>query len=90
MQIEKILIIESPVMLYRLMESRPEILDRIFGEDHISLMSFFDSVSMYLNGCKCDIEKNYDDMMARYSSIQIDSISGHIRSIMECDRVDFK
>jgi len=90
MQVEKVLIIESPVMLYKMMDSRPEILDHAFDETYSSLRRFFDSVNIYLNGCRCDIEKNYDSMMDEYSSIQTESISSHLKKCFECDRIDFK
>ena len=90
MQIEKVLIIESPVMLYNMMNSRPEILDLAFEETYSSLRRFFDSVNLYLNGCKCALEENYDQMMDDYSSIQNESVSSHLKKCFECDRIDFK
>lgn len=90
MQIEKVLIIESPVMLYNMMNSRPEILDLAFEETYSSLRRFFDSVNLYLNGCKCALEENYNQMMDDYSSIQNESVYSHLKKCFECDRIDFK
>lgn len=90
MQIEKVLIIESPVMLYNMMNSRPEILDRAFEETYSSLRRFLDSVNIYINGCKCAIEENYDYMMEEYSSLQKEPIISHLKNCMDCDRIDFK
>lgn len=90
MQIEKILIIESPIQLAKMIDSRPEILDRSSDEDYMILRYFCDSVDLFLNGCKCDEEENYEAMMEVYSQIKTDRIAKGIASCIECDRVEFK
>ena len=91
MQIEKILIIESPIQLAKMIESRPEILDRSSDEDYMLLRYFCDSVDLFVKGCKCDEEENYSEMMESYSRIQSDSESiSHLASCIGCDRIEFK
>jgi hypothetical protein len=90
MQIEKILIIESPIQLAKMIESRPEILDRSSDEDYMLLRYFCDSVDLFVKGCKCDEEENYANMMEVYSQVKTDRISKGIAQCIECDRVEFK
>lgn len=90
MQVEKILIIESPVQLAKMIDSRPEILDRSTDEDYMALMYLCDSVSLFINGCKCNEEENYETMMDAYSYVNRESICKNIAACIECDRVEFK
>ena len=91
MQIEKILIVESPIMLFKIMDSKNEIFDLASSPVYHRLMKFCDSVRLFLNGCKCDEEENYSEMMREYSEIQRDSESiSHLSSCIGCDRIEFK
>lgn len=91
MQIEKILIVESPVRLYKIMDSKNEIFDLAPSPVYHRLMEFCDRVSLFMNGCKCDEEENYSEMMESYSRIQSDSESiSHLASCIGCDRIEFK
>ena len=90
MQIEKILIVESPVRLWKIMDSRPEILDLAQEGVYFQLVRFFDSVAMYIKGCKCDEEENYAEMMSQYAAVQSPEISGHLSKCIGCDRIEFK
>lgn len=91
MQIEKILIVESPVKLFRIIDSKNEILDRADGEVYLRLMEFCDRVQLYVNGCKCDAEENYSAMIRAYSELQSDDKAvEHLTKCIECDRIEFK
>lgn len=90
MQIEKVLIVESPVRLWKIMDSRPEILDRAQENVYFQLKDFMDRVDLFINGCKCDEEENYSAMMEQYAAIQSPDISEHLCRCIECDRIDFK
>jgi hypothetical protein len=91
MQVEKILIIESPVRLFKIMDSKNEIFDLASSPVYHRLMGFCDRVRLFLNGCKCDEEENYSEMMREYSNIQNDSESiSHLSSCIGCDRIEFK
>lgn len=90
MQIEKILIIESPIQLAKMIDSRPEILDRSSDDDYLFLRYLCDSVSLFINGCKCNEENNYEAMMDAYSRVKKESIAKNIAACVDCDRVDFK
>ena len=90
MQIEKILIVESPVYLNSLIESKSEIID--FADDSIKyrIIDFKSSVFFYLNGCRCNEEGYYNNMMKLYSDMQSEKICKHLITQIGCDRIEFK
>jgi len=91
MQIDKILIIESPVKLWKLIESKEEIIDQSSNDVYYSLTMFMDSVEAYVKGCKCDEEENYDEMMTHYNtSIRKEEVISHLIKGFECDKIEFK
>lgn len=91
MQIDKILIIESPVKLWKLIESKEEIIDQSSNDVYYSLNMFMDSVEAYVKGCKCDEEENYDEMMTQYNtSIRKEEVISHLIKGFECDKIEFK
>ena len=91
MQIDKILIIESPVKLWKLLSSKNEIIDQAPSDVYYSINMFMDSVEAYVKGCKCDEEENYDDMMVQYNtSIRKEEVVSHLIKGFECDRIEFK
>ena len=92
MQIEKILIVESPIQLYRLIKAKEEeILDLCDGYVHRGISFFLDCVEMYETGCKCDRDAKYEIMMEQYSYIREESdIVSHLVRCFECDRIEFK
>lgn len=91
MQIDKILIVESPVRLWKLMLNREEIIDQASNDVFYSITMFMDSVAAYVNGCKCDEEENYDEMMTQYNtSIRKEEVISHLIKGFECDKIEFK
>ena len=89
MQIDKIIIIDSPVHLWRILRTKEEILDQSKNDVFFSLNLFMDSVNIYINGCKCDEEENYADMINQYILIQNENIVSHLINCLECDRIEF-
>jgi hypothetical protein len=89
MQIDKIIIIDSPVHLWRILRTKEEILDQSKDDVFFSLNLFMDSVNIYINGCKCDEEENYADMINQYILIQNENIVSHLINCLECDRIEF-
>lgn len=89
MQIDKIIIIDSPVHLWRILRTKEEILDQSKDDVFFSLNLFMDSVNIYINGCKCDEEENYADMINQYILIQNENIVSHLLNCLECDRIEF-
>lgn len=89
MQIQKILIVESPVHLFRLIRAKEEVLDLASDEEYHLLISFLDIVDLFLNGCKCDEEANYSEMMSIYEAIRNYS-QDNLKNAFECDRIEFK
>ena len=89
MQIDKIIIIDSPVHLWRILRTKEEILDQSKNDVFFSLNLFMDSVNIYINGCKCDEEENYVDMINQYILIQNENIVSHLLNCLECDRIEF-
>ena len=91
MQIDKILIIESPVKLWKLIGSKNEIIDQSSNDVYYSINMFMDSVEAYVRGCKCDEEDNYNDMMFQYdTTIRKEEVISHLVKGFECDRIEFK
>jgi acetaldehyde dehydrogenase (acetylating) len=92
MQIDKILIIESPVKLWKLLTSKNEIIDQSANDVYYSITMFMDSVEAYVRGCKCDEEVNYEDMMLNYNTCIIgkEEVVSHLTKGFECDKIEFK
>jgi hypothetical protein len=91
MQIDKIIIIESPVHLWKILLAKEEIIDQSKDDDFFFLNLFMDFVNNYINGCKCDEEENYMDMIDQYNNlIQNEDIISYLTKCFECDRIEFK
>lgn len=90
MQIDKIMIVESPVHLWKLLRAKEEIIDQSKDDVFSSLNVFMDSAQTYISGCKCDEEENYSDMVDQYNSIQKEDIIHHLIKGFECDKIEFK
>lgn len=90
MQIRKIMIVESPIHLWRLLRTKEEIIDTAREDVAPALILFMDSVSAYLNGCKCDEDENYEDMSNRFAAIKERNVLDHLIAGFECDGIDFK
>jgi len=90
MQIDKILIVESPVRLWRMLDAKNEIIDQASDGIYPILNRFMDSVESYVKGCKCDEEENYEDMMYHYNFIKTEDVVSHLIKGFECDKIEFK
>jgi hypothetical protein len=90
MQIDKILIIESPIRLWRLLRTKEEIIDTATDDVLRELILFMDFVDIYLNGCKCDQDENYEIMSSQYDIIKKDPILSHLLIGFECNKIEFK
>lgn len=90
MQIDKVLIIESPVHLWRLLRTKEEIIDTAHESIVSDLRYFMDCVSTYLNGCKCDQDENYEIMASQFECIKTESVVKHLINGFECDKIEFK
>ncbi len=90
MQIDKILIIESPVRLWKILDTKNEIIDQASEGVYSILSRFMDSVESYVKGCKCDEEENYEDMMNHYNFIKNEDVVSHLIKGFECDKIEFK
>ena len=90
MEIKKILSLKSPVHLYHIIESRPEILDSAQGDVFLSLRFYQDLATEYLYGCKCEEDKNWERLKSEYGgAIRQDSIVDYLRVALECDGIEF-
>lgn len=90
MHITKILRVESPVRLWKMIQNREEVLDAATGDVFRVLSFFMDSVDSYVNGCRCDEEKNYSIMMCEYeNSLRQEDVLNHLIKSFECDRILF-
>jgi hypothetical protein len=90
MQINKILIIESPIHLWRLLRTKEEIIDTAKEDIINELRYFMDCVATYINGCKCDQDENYKEMISQFECIKIDQVVEHLIKGFECDKIEFK
>lgn len=89
MQIQKVLIVESPVHLFRLLRAKEEALDLASDEEYHLMSSFLDSVDLFLNGCRCDEDANFSEMMSIYERIR-NYPQDNMKAVFECDRIEFK
>ena len=90
MQIDKILVIESPVHLWKILRAKEEIIDIAREDIGASLRCFMDCVDIYINGCKCSEETNYGIMISQFEAIKEESIINHLINGLECDKIEFK
>ncbi len=90
MHITKILRVESPVRLWKMIQNREEILETADGDVYRILSFFMDSVDTYVNGCRCDEEKNYSIMMCEYdTSLRREDVQSHLIKCFGCDKIYF-
>jgi hypothetical protein len=90
MQIDRILIVESPLHLKNMLLAKEELINQSNDNIFFKLNRFIDSVENYINGCKCIEEENYADMMSFYISIQTEEIISYLIQGFECDKIEFK
>lgn len=85
MQVVKILRVESAIHLWNLLKNREEVF-----ESKKDLVYFLDSVESYVNGCRCDEDKNYDSMIKYYSSIkENEELKTYLATSFECNDIRF-
>ena len=87
MHITKILRVESPVRLWKMIQNREEILETADGDVYRILSFFMDSVDTYVNGCRCDEDKNYSIMMCE--SLRREDVQSHLIKCFGCDKIYF-
>ena len=84
MQVSKILKIESPVFLWNILKHKEEIF-----ESRNDLVYFLDNFEIYMNGCACEEELNYNNMLDSYSALNNDDLKNYLSKSFECDEVRF-
>jgi hypothetical protein len=90
MEITKVLKIESPVHLVKLLENKTEIVDTASDQVYHILNYYIDCVNEYLYGCKCQEEVYYERMNVEYeNTIQQEEVVNHLIKGFGCDRIDF-
>jgi hypothetical protein len=90
MEIKKILKIESPVHLVKLLENKNEIVDTSSEQIYHILNYYIDCVNEYLYGCKCEEEIHYERMIVEYeNTIRQEEVVNHLMKCFGCDRIDF-
>jgi hypothetical protein len=90
MEIKKILKIESPVHLVKLLENKTEIVDTARDQVFHILNYYIDCVNDYLYGCKCEEDLHYDRMVVEYeNTIRQEEVLNHLMKGFGCDRIDF-
>jgi hypothetical protein len=85
MQVIKILRVESPIHLWTILKNREEVF-----ESKNELIYFLDCVDTYVNGCKCDEDLNYDNMISSYSDIKNNSdLIIYLTNSFDCNEIRF-
>ena len=84
MEVSKILRVESPVFLWNILKHREEIF-----ESRNDLVYFLDNFEIYMNGCPCDEEVNYDNMINSYNALDNDDFKIYLAKSFECNEVRF-
>jgi hypothetical protein len=86
MEISKILVVHSPVHFWNLIKNRDEIFESV-----LDLIMFIDTVDLYINGCECDKNTNYNLMVSQYNSIKNNTeMINHLVKCFECDKIRFQ
>jgi hypothetical protein len=90
MEIKKVLRVESPIHLVKLLEKKNEIVDTASEQIFHILNYYIDCVNDYLYGCKCEEDLHYDRMVVEYeNTIRQEDVLNHLMKGFECDRIDF-
>lgn len=90
MEIKKILIVESCVHLYHILDNHKDELELLDGESLLRVEYYQSLASEYLYGCKCEEDSNWARLSAEYDSIKADEdLILSICSVLGCYRVDF-
>jgi hypothetical protein len=84
MEVSKILKIDSPTFLWNILKHREEIF-----ETRNDLVYFLDCFETYVNGCMCDEESNYDNMLDSYSALDNNDLKDYLAKSFDCDEVRF-
>ena len=86
MEIRKILVVQSPVHFWNLLKNREEIFENV-----LDLVMFIDTVDLYINGCECDKNTNYNLMIGQYNSIKDNPVMiNYLLKSFECDEIRFQ
>ena len=63
----------------------------IIFDNILDLIVFIDTVELYVNGCECDKERNYNSMISQYNDIKNNQeMVNHLTKCFECDRIRFQ
>ena len=83
--ISRILVIDSPIHLWKLLKNKEEILSQ---NSHLNIFCYH--VDKYLDGCRCDDEKNKELVNSEYIIIKnTDSLVDFIKSEFRATSVTF-
>jgi|688.fasta_scaffold122663_4 hypothetical protein len=90
MEIKKILRIDSPVHLYRLIDDNISMFDECDGDMSIRLRYFVDLGANYLYGCRCEETQNWESLVREYEVVSNETpFVDMLCSVFDCDSVSF-
>lgn len=91
MEIKKVLMIESAVHLYRVLDNCSYHLELLEGDDALRIQYYQDLATEFLYGCKCEEDINWQRLSTEYDNLRSDSaLVSAVCKVLECDRIDFK
>jgi hypothetical protein len=79
-QVSRTLVIESPHQFYKLIKD--------FDIKSISLLPFQDRIELFLDGCPCEAEENWDQSVVEYKKLSRIDLS-FIKEKVGCDKIIF-
>lgn len=90
MEIKKILRVDSPVHLYRMIDDNISLFDGCDGDISIRIRYFVDLGANYLYGCKCEEDINWESLTREYNVIKTDDVFISVLcSGFDCDSINF-
>jgi hypothetical protein len=90
MEIKKILRVDSPVHLYKMIDDNISLFDGCDGDISIRIRYFVDLGANYLYGCKCEEDSNWESLKREYSVITGDNIFiSTLCGVFGCDSINF-
>ena len=91
MEIKKVMRIETPVQLYRLMDRDLSVFQQC-DDAHVEsrLQLFYEYVGEYLYGCRCDEDLNWQRSEREYRELSEDAaVVDRLKYFYGCDRIEF-
>lgn len=90
MEIKKVLRIDSPVHLYRLIDDNMSMFDGCDGDMSIRLRYFVDLGADYVHGCPCEEVQSWESLEREYNVVRNETVFIDLLcSVFECDSVNF-